>query len=204
MESMDHPRLMGGWIWTALGLGAFVWGLLLGSPPGPVVIALSTLTVIAAVAALTGHAWARWLAGRLLGVALGVELVLSVADRFGVLGAPGEPGISWGSWGDFTTYTGILLPWAPDALVTGAAVMATLAEVGLGVVLILGPQWRWAGKLTAGMLLCYLIAMLTTVDFGEVARYGVVIQIGAALLVSARGARPRSADRGQPAAASAG
>ncbi|GAA0037309.1 hypothetical protein JCM18882A_33160 [Brevibacterium metallidurans] len=190
MEHMDRYRLIGGLIWTALGVIVAGVGVLQGVTVGPIVTALTALTVIAGVAALTRSRWARWVTGRLLGAVIGIELLLSVADRFGLLGAPGAPGVSWGSWPQFLAYVGVLLPWAPSPVVTAAGVVATIAEAALGTLLIIGPLWRWVGKLAAGLLLCFLIAMLPTVGFAEVVRYGVVLQIGAVLIVSARGSWP--------------
>ncbi|RAE29371.1 hypothetical protein DN524_33630, partial [Burkholderia multivorans] len=89
MEYMDRYRLAGGLIWTALGVIVAGIGVLQGVTVGPIVTALTALTVIAGVAALTRSRWARWLTGRLLGAVVGIELLLSVADRFGLLGAPG-------------------------------------------------------------------------------------------------------------------
>lgn len=197
MEYMDRYRLAGGLLWTALGLVVAGIGVLQDVTVGPIVTALTALTVIAGVAALTRSRWARWVTGRLLGVVVGIELLLSVADRFGLLGAPGAPGVSWGSWPEFLAYVGVLLPWAPGVLVTVAGVIATVAEAALGTLLIVGPLWRWVGKLAAGLLLCFLIAMLPTVGFAEVVRYGVVLQIGAVLIVSARGSWPRRNHRAE-------
>jgi uncharacterized membrane protein YphA (DoxX/SURF4 family) len=80
---------------------------------------------------------------------IGVELLGAVGDRFGLLGAPGAPGVSWGDWGHFRAETAELVPWS--VLVEPAAVVATVAELALGVLLLLGVWWRWVGKATAGL-----------------------------------------------------
>lgn len=190
MERMDRPRLIGGLLWTAAGLALAAIGALTGSPPGIVTALITTATIVTAAMTTTNWRVARWWTARALAVLIGLELVASVADRFGLLGEPGDPGVSWGSWTPFVSYTEDLLPPFAEAASAPAAIAATGAEVLLGVLLIAGPWWRWVGKLTAGMLFCYLVAMAPTVGLGEVARYGVAIQIGAALLISARGTRP--------------
>jgi hypothetical protein len=53
-----------------------------------------------------------------------------------------------------------------------------VAEVG-------DPLRRWVGKAAAGLLAVYLVAMASSVGWGDVARYAVPVEIGAALLVSA-------------------
>lgn len=191
MERMDRYRLIGGLLWTIIGLALAVVGTLTGHPSGIVTTTIGAATLISAAVAPTSWRAARWWTARVLAVLVGLELLASVGDRFGLLGGPGESGVSWGTWPAFVDYTGLLLPGFAGGAAEPAAVVATGAELILGGLLVAGPWWRWVGKFTAGMLFCYLLAMAATVGIGEVARYGVAIQIGAALIISARGSRPR-------------
>jgi hypothetical protein len=75
----------------------------------------------------------RWIAG-LLRIILGLEFVLSVADRFGLLGAPGH-GVSWGDFAHFVAYTRKVNAFLPSSFAFPSAVLATICEVLLA--------WRW-------------------------------------------------------------
>lgn len=132
----------------------------------------------------------RWWAARLSGAVIGVLLLGAVADRFGLLGASGDPGVSWGDWSHFRAETARLVPWSH--LVSSGAVAATLAELLLGALLVAGLEWRWTGKLGAGLFAVYLVAMIPGMGPSSVLQYGVPVLIGGCLLTSARG------DRGQP------
>jgi hypothetical protein len=93
-------------------------------------------------------------------------------------------GVSWGNWSAFVTYTRTLLHEPPEAVAMAAAIGATAAEITLAIVLLTGWQRRWAGKAAAGLLTFYLVAMAASVGFGDVARYALPLEIGAALLVT--------------------
>jgi uncharacterized membrane protein YphA (DoxX/SURF4 family) len=87
-----------------------------------------------------------------LRLALGVTFLTAVADRFGIWGRFGTPNVAWGDFTRFTQYTGQLNPWAPAALVPALAWAATIAEIVLGVALLLGLFTRWSA-LSSGILL---------------------------------------------------
>jgi putative oxidoreductase len=92
--------------------------------------------------------------------ALGVTLLSAVADRFGLWGPPGGTNVSWGDWAHFVSYTAKVNSFLPPALAQGLAVLATAAELALGVGLLLGVavsgwafatlhHWRTPAALTA-------------------------------------------------------
>ena len=62
----------------------------------------------------------------------------AVGDRFGLWGTYGQPHVAWGEFPRFVAYTGQLNWFAPAALVPALAWIATIAEILLGVLLILG------------------------------------------------------------------
>lgn len=193
MEWMDGARRVGGAVWVVVGLVLMLGWQATGpdEPPGVVtwavagVVALGTLVAFCAPGAS-----ARWWAGRVVGVVIGLELVGAVGDRFGAFGPPGAPGVSWGDWSHFRTEVAELVPWSH--LVLPAAVAATVAEATLGVLLVAGLAWRWAGKATAGLFVVYLVAMIPGMGAASVLEYAVPVLIGGALVASGRGARPTS------------
>ncbi len=195
MERMDRARWLGGLGWIVIGTCCELGWWISGGRPG-VITAVLILVMLAAATArlLSRRSGPQWWAARTAATVLGIDLWGSVADRFGLLGAPGHPGVSWGTWASFVHYTGQLVPWFPSPAVP--ALLATTAEVLLGLLLIAGVWWRWVGKATAGLLTIYLAAMLATVGFGAVARYAVPILIGGALVASARGPRTRPESAG--------
>src|SRR5262245_25074211 len=94
-----------------------------------------------------------------LRLALGASFLSGVADRFGLWGPPGTVNVAWGDFQRFTAYTAELNPWAPAPTVPALAWAATVAEVVLGVALILGLFTRWSGLLSGVLLLLFAFGM---------------------------------------------
>ena len=187
MEWMDKARRAGGLIWVVAGVaGQIAWAASGHSLPGLVTLVLVVLVgILAVVTAARAPSAVVFVAGWLVAVALAVDFAGAVADRFGLFGGPGAPGVSWGSWDAFVAYTTTLLPWSSTVAAETVAIAATAIEIALAVLLLSGWERRWVGKATAGLLTVYLFAMLATLGPDSVARYGVPILIGGALLVSA-------------------
>lgn len=190
MERMDRPRRIAGVAWVAAGMVAMVAWTLTGpkNPAGPVTWAAAVLVTLGTLAQVTPGPL-RWWGGRLAGAVVGSELVGAVGDRFGLFGPPGSPAVSWGDWSHFQAEAARLVPW--DTLVFPAAVAATVAELVLGTLLIVGPWHRWTGKATAGLFVVYLIAMIPGMGATSILEYAVPVLIGGALVSSARGVRRR-------------
>ncbi len=188
MESMDRFRRNAGLAWILGGLAAMlVWSVTRPDPgAGAVTWVVSGVAALAAAFQLAAPQL-RWWTARLAGGVIGILLLGAVADRFGLLGANGDPGVSWGDWSHFRAETAQLVPWSH--LVSTAAVAATLAEVLLGSMLVVGLAWRWTGKLAAGLFVVYLVAMVPGMGPSSVLRYGIPVLIGGCLLASARGER---------------
>lgn len=87
----------------------------------------------------------------LLRIALSTAFLSAVADRFGLMGGPGAENIAWGAWQPFVDYTATLLFFMPAGLVSASAIMATVAEVVLGLWLLLWPWPAWTGPQKAGV-----------------------------------------------------
>src|SRR5260370_35444907 len=77
----------------------------------------------------------RWIAS-LLRCVIGILFVLSVADRFGLLGPPGKS-VSWGNFSHFVAYTHQVNSFLPASLAPLLAVLAPICETAFGITLIL-------------------------------------------------------------------
>lgn len=99
-----------------------------------------------------------------LRLALGLGFLIPVADRLGWIGPAGQKGISWGNWESFVAYTNILLPFLSHQVANVMGGFATIAEIFIGVSLIIGYQIRTAGY--AGFLLTLIFALCMAVFIG--------------------------------------
>lgn len=190
MEWMDRARRIGGLAWVMAGvLFGTVWVAAGGTTPGVITLVFAAAAVVLAVVlgiqrGSGARAGVLWVWGWVVAVLFAADFAGAVADRFGVFGPPGAAGVSWGSWAAFVDYTRVLLLGAPEPVAVVAATGATAAEVALAVAFLVGWQRRWVGKAAAGLLTVYLVAMASSVGWGEVARYALPIEIGGALLLS--------------------
>ena len=198
MERMDGVRRLAGLIWVGAGLVFQVILLITDRVrPGPITLTLCALIVALTVSTLaTRPGRSRWLLAWGVSVALALDFLGAVLDRFGVFGPPGAPGVSWGSWEQFTTYTSVLLGGSATWLSALSAMLATTVEIFLVGLLLVGRQRRWAGKITAGLLVVYLVSMSLTLGPDDVALFAVPILVGGALLISAVPARRRAWGQG--------
>src|ERR1700756_1445729 len=87
-----------------------------------------------------------------LRIALAAGFLSAVADRFGLWGPAGAANVAWGAWQPFVDYVAKLNWFAPPASTAILAWAATVAEVVLGIGLLIGWQLRWFA-LAAGLLL---------------------------------------------------
>ncbi|WP_433663663.1 hypothetical protein ACQPW1_17010 [Nocardia sp. CA-128927] len=119
-------------------------------------------------------------------VVLGLLLLGSVADRFGLVGAPGDAGVSWGSFDAFVDYTRTLLPTFVSELASPVAIVATILELVLGAALVVGVVPRITAAYTTGLLLIFMLAMWTSLGFAAMSGYAVpVLAAGAAMVATA-------------------
>ena len=94
-----------------------------------------------------------------LRVALGVGFLSAVADRFGWWGRFARGHVAWGDFGHFIAYTAKLNWFLPPAAVPAVAWASTVAEVVLGVMLIVGIAVRTAAFLASLLLTLFALAM---------------------------------------------
>lgn len=130
-----------------------------------------------------------------LRLALGLSFLSAVADRFGLWGAFGQPNVSWGDFGRFVAYTGKLNWFLPEAVIPALAVMATFAEVLLGVFLLVGWGTRTAALLSGLLLLLFGITMTLALGVKAPLNYSVFSAAGGAFLLATRTDFPFSMDK---------
>jgi hypothetical protein len=94
-----------------------------------------------------------------LRLSLAIGFLSAVADRLGLWGPPGAAGVAWGSWAPFVAYVARLNWFAAPALVPILAWVATVAEVGLALGLLLGWQLHWFALGSGLLLLAFALAM---------------------------------------------
>ena len=117
--------------------------------------------------------------------ALGVTLLSAVADRFGGWGPPGSANASWGDWPHFVAYTARVNGVLPATLAPALAVVATAAEIVLGVALLLGVYRRAVAWAAAGLFVTFAVAMSLSFGVKAPLNYSVFADAAAALLLGA-------------------
>lgn len=117
-------------------------------------------------------------------VALALGFLSAVADRFG-LWTPllGSENVVWGNMASFTAYTGVLLPWVPNGLLPVFAWAATVAEIVLGVSLLVGFQKRLTALLSGILLLVFAFSMIFFVSIKAPFDYSVFAAAACAFLL---------------------
>ena len=93
-------------------------------------------------------------------VALGVAFLSAVADRFGLWGKYG----GWGNFANFEKYTAEVNSFMPASIIPFLAWAATVAELSLGILLILGLWTRWVAFGAAVLL--FLFGTSMAISFG--------------------------------------
>ena len=101
-----------------------------------------------------------------LRVAIGVSYLVFGFDRLGVWGNYGEKNVSWGDWEHFMKYAAEVMSFLPAELVSLFAIVATIAEIVFGVLLLLG-KWTRVAAFGSGIL-AFLFAISMAISFGVV------------------------------------
>jgi hypothetical protein len=92
-------------------------------------------------------------------VALAVGFLSAVGDRVGVWGPYGTPAVAWGDMDHFLPYVAQVNPWFPGAIIPVVGWIATVAEVVLGLWLLIGIRLRMGALLSGGLLLAFAAGM---------------------------------------------
>ena len=92
-------------------------------------------------------------------IALAGGFLTSVTDRFGLWGPAGSKNVAWGNMQHFLTYTAVLNPWFPGAVIPAVGTLVTALEIALAILLLVGFQTRMAAKISAWLTLGFAIGM---------------------------------------------
>jgi len=128
--------------------------------------------------------YARW--------ALGAAFLSGIASRFGLWG----PGRGYGTFANFVKYTAKVNSFMPAATIPYLAWAATVAELVLGLALLLPLRRRSAQAValaSAGLLVIFGTAMAISFGIKEPLDYSVFSASAAALLVAAHPSLPSEA-----------
>lgn len=112
--------------------------------------------------------------------ALGVSFLSAVADRFGLWGKLG----TWGNFAIFEQYTAKLLFMLPQFSISFFAWAATIAEIVLGVALVLGIWPRWVAWSSALLLALFAMAMTLSLGIKRPLDYSVFSASACAVLLA--------------------
>ena len=148
--------------------------LLLHREPGPDPLGTVIVIVFAVFALTRSHPRWRWLTV-VVRVLMAADFLLAVADRFGIFGPAGTPGTSWGDFPHFIAYTRTMTTFLPAGLAPTLAVLATVAEITLGLALLLGVRLRLAAIGSAILLGIYAICMSITLPPAQQFHYTVFV-----------------------------
>ena len=118
-------------------------------------------------------------------IALATAFLSAVADRFGFWGAPGTAGVTWGSVEQYNAYVATLNWFLPAALIGFAGWAATIAEIVLGIALLVGWQLRWSALLSGGLLVVFGLTMAMALGVKAPLSYSVFSAASAAFLLFA-------------------
>ncbi len=121
-----------------------------------------------------------------LRIALGVAFLSSVADRFGLWGAAGEPNVFWGNFQSFLHYTALLNPYCSSSLIPALGWVVTIAEVLLGMALILGIRIRETAAVSGILLFCFAMGQIAGMGIKVPLDYSVFTGSAACFLLSSQ------------------
>jgi len=130
-----------------------------------------------------------------LRLALGLSFLSAVADRVGMWGAFGEPHVAWGTFDRFVTYTGQLNWFLPKTSILPLAIVATSAEITLGVLLLLGWKTRVVALLSGVLLLIFAVTMAMGLGIKAPLDASVFSAAGGAFLLATFSDYPFSLDK---------
>jgi putative oxidoreductase len=126
--------------------------------------------------------------------ALGLGFINAVLDRIGWLGSPGENNVAWGNWNNFLDYTHVLLPFLSKPISDVMGWVATIAEIVLGVLLLIGFQTRLMAIGSFILTLLFALAMAISLGIRAPLNYFVFAVSAGSLLLASLPAYPYSLD----------
>ncbi|WP_219226381.1 DoxX family membrane protein [Pedobacter antarcticus] len=131
----------------------------------------------------------------LLRGALGITFLTPVSDRLGILGPAGTGNIEWGNWHNFIDYTSTLMPVLERPVVNVMGGIATVAELIIGILLLIGYKTKYAATGASLLTLTFIVFMILSVGIQKPINYGVFTAAAASFLLSRIPDYKWSADR---------
>lgn len=110
-------------------------------------------------------------------LAVATAFLSAVADRLGLWGAPGTANASWGNWANFVAYSNQLNFFAPASMGNVLAIGATVLEVVLGMLLLIGYRTRLVALLSGVLLTIFALTMM--LSFGIKVTFNYSVWVGA-------------------------
>lgn len=92
-------------------------------------------------------------------IALGTAFLSAVADRLGLWGPSGATNVAWGNMDAFFAYAAKLNWFLPAALQNIVGGTATLLEIAIGLLLIVGYRLRETALAAGALLVLFALAM---------------------------------------------
>jgi len=120
-----------------------------------------------------------------LRISLSTAFLSAVADRFGLWGPSGTRNVSWGNWQNFRVYSDKVNGFLPPKLQPILAWAATVAEICLGVGLLLPVATRWIALGSGALLVIFAIAMTVTLGIKAPLNFSVFTAAAGAFLLAA-------------------
>jgi uncharacterized membrane protein YphA (DoxX/SURF4 family) len=127
-----------------------------------------------------------------LRLGLGAAFLSAVADRFGLWGAFGHPQVAWGDFSHFTAYTAKLNWFLPRTVIPAVAWLATIAELVLGMALLVGVSVRPAAFASSALLTLFALAMTFARGPKAPLDYSVFTAAGGGMLLGAACKPPKA------------
>lgn len=120
----------------------------------------------------------------LLRFALGITFLTPVSDRLGILGPMGERNIEWGNWENFIDYTTTLMPFMDRPMVNVMGGIATVAELIIGILLIVGYKTKYAAISSCILTLIFILSMTVFKGIKAPINYAVFVTCASSFLLS--------------------
>jgi putative oxidoreductase len=113
-------------------------------------------------------------------LALGAAFLSGIASRFGLWGK----GVGYGDFAHFEAYTAQVNAFMPARSIPFLAWSATVAELVLGLALVIGFKPKWTALASAGLLAVFGLAMAVSFGPKEPLDYSVFTASACALLLA--------------------
>ena len=119
-----------------------------------------------------------------LRLSLGIAFAYFGLDRLGAWGPNGKPWVSWGDWTHFSAYAHQVMGFLPSGLAEAFAIIATIIEIGCGILLIIGLFTRQAAFASFALALGFALSMAISFGITSPLSYSVFTVSAASLLLA--------------------